>query len=100
MTAVSPDPRTDPVPIEMDDVLGPADPRHSGLPRSVTAWVTTTDHKAIGVAYAVTALVFLLIGGVLAGLIRAELASPGQQIVDHCSWLPAAGEWWPNGVGR
>ncbi len=41
-----------------------------------------TDHKVIGVQYTVTALFFLLVGGLLAEVIRAELAQPGQQIVD------------------
>src|SRR5215204_5425229 len=41
-----------------------------------------TDHKVIGVQYTVTALFFLLVGGGLAEVIRAELAQPGQQIVD------------------
>ena len=41
-----------------------------------------TDHKVIGIQYTVTALFFLLVGGLLAELIRAELAQPGQQVVD------------------
>ncbi|HVX33250.1 MAG TPA: cbb3-type cytochrome c oxidase subunit I [Solirubrobacterales bacterium] len=40
-----------------------------------------TDHKVIGVQYVVTSFVFFLIGGLLAMLIRAELAQPGTQIV-------------------
>ena len=36
----------------------------------------------IGIQYTVTALFFLLVGGALAEVIRAELAQPGQQIVD------------------
>jgi len=40
-----------------------------------------TDHKVIGVQYVCTTLVFFLIGGLLAMLIRAELAQPGSQIV-------------------
>ncbi|MBK5111020.1 MAG: cbb3-type cytochrome c oxidase subunit I [Thermoleophilia bacterium] len=40
-----------------------------------------TDHKVIGIQYVVTTLCFFLIGGVLALLIRAELAQPGEQIV-------------------
>jgi len=39
-----------------------------------------TDHKVIGIQYVVTTLVFFLIGGLLAMLIRAELAQPGTQI--------------------
>ena len=41
-----------------------------------------TDHKVIGIQYTVTALFFLLVGGAMAEVIRAELAQPGQQVVD------------------
>jgi cytochrome c oxidase subunit I len=41
----------------------------------------STDHKRIGVRVAVTALAFFLAGGLLALLMRAELAQPGLQIV-------------------
>ncbi|MGH3450194.1 MAG: cytochrome c oxidase subunit I, partial [Haloechinothrix sp.] len=37
----------------------------------------TTDHKVIGVLYLTTSMVFFMIGGSLALLIRAELARPG-----------------------
>src|SRR5579871_452349 len=38
-----------------------------------------TDHKVIGVQYIVTTFIFFLIGGLLAELVRAELATPGTQ---------------------
>ncbi|MDX6484550.1 MAG: cytochrome c oxidase subunit [Gaiellaceae bacterium] len=41
-----------------------------------------TDHKVIGVQYLVTTVVFFLIGGLLAMLMRAELARPGMQFFD------------------
>ncbi|WP_051063214.1 cytochrome c oxidase subunit I [Ilumatobacter nonamiensis] len=68
--------------VEIDDFLGDPDahgPR--GLPRTIIGWLTTTDHKALGIAYIVTSMVFLGIGGALAGVIRAELAEPGLQLV-------------------
>ncbi|MGI9053103.1 MAG: cytochrome c oxidase subunit I [Ilumatobacteraceae bacterium] len=70
---------------EVDDFIGSPDEgeHRKGLPRTLVGWLTTTDHKAIGVAYAVTALAFLAIGGGLAGIIRAELATPGLQLVDE-----------------
>ena len=37
----------------------------------------TTDHKLIGRMYLVTSLVFFMLGGVMALLMRAELARPG-----------------------
>src|SRR5580692_3798349 len=41
-----------------------------------------TDHKVIGVQYVVTSFFFLLVGGLIAMLMRAELAQPGAQFVD------------------
>ncbi|WP_345942450.1 cbb3-type cytochrome c oxidase subunit I, partial [Streptomyces sp. SID2888] len=46
-------------------------------------WLTTTDHKKIGTLYLVTAFVFFIVGGVLALLMRAELARPGLQIMSN-----------------
>ena len=40
-----------------------------------------TDHKVIGIQYLTFAFVFFMVGGLLAELIRLELASPGTQIV-------------------
>ena len=40
------------------------------------SWVTTVDHKKIGIMYGATALVFLMIGGFEAILIRLQLWSP------------------------
>src|SRR5947209_17501175 len=41
-----------------------------------------TDHKVIGIQYTVSSFFFLLIGGLLAMLMRAQLAQPGAQFVD------------------
>jgi cytochrome c oxidase subunit 1 len=41
-----------------------------------------TDHKVIGIQYTVTSFFFLMVGGLLAMLMRAELAQPGRQFVD------------------
>jgi cytochrome c oxidase subunit 1 len=41
-----------------------------------------TDHKVIGVQYTVTSFFFLLVGGLLAMLMRVELAQPGAQFID------------------
>jgi cytochrome c oxidase subunit 1 len=40
-----------------------------------------TDHKVIGVQYVVHSFFFLLVGGLLAMLIRAQLAKPGMQFL-------------------
>src|SRR5438128_6715819 len=43
-------------------------------------WLTTTDHKKIGLLYLVNSFSFFAIGGVFALLMRTELARPGTQI--------------------
>jgi cytochrome c oxidase subunit 1 len=48
---------------------------------TVFRWLTTTDHKVIGNLYLVTAFGFFLVGGIMAMLMRAELARPGLQIM-------------------
>ena len=47
----------------------------------VWSWVTTGDHKRIGILYGVSAFVFLLVGGIEALLIRLQLAGPQQTLV-------------------
>jgi cytochrome c oxidase subunit 1 len=47
----------------------------------VVTWLTTTDHKKIGSLYLISGFGFFLVAGVLAMVIRAELARPGLQIV-------------------
>ena len=41
----------------------------------------TTDAKQIGIMYLVTSFVFFMIGGLMALLMRAELAQPGMQFL-------------------
>src|SRR5712692_10672920 len=42
-----------------------------------------TDHKVIGVQYLCTTFFFMVVGGLLAMLVRAELARPGMQFTDN-----------------
>ncbi|MEW2296329.1 cytochrome c oxidase subunit I [Streptomyces sp. NPDC006743] len=59
-----------------------AGPRRRVRPGAVVVkWVTTTDHKTIGSLYLITSFAFFLLGGILALVMRAELARPGLQIV-------------------
>src|SRR5664279_2462693 len=47
----------------------------------VASWLTTVDHKRIGILYIGTALVFFAVGGVLALLMRAQLATPNEHFL-------------------
>ena len=54
----------------------------AGAPRGgAVTWLTTTDHKRIGILYMATAFAFFLVAGALAGVMRAELTAPGIQLV-------------------
>jgi cytochrome c oxidase subunit I len=46
-----------------------------------TSWFTTTDHKKIGLMYLGTVLVFFILGGVEAMLMRAQLAVPNNSLL-------------------
>ena len=47
----------------------------------LAAWLTTVDHKRIGLLYGFTAFAFFLIGGIEALVIRLQLAGPDGQVV-------------------
>jgi cytochrome c oxidase subunit I len=59
-----------------DLVLDPAKRRHYQL-----AWLSTVDHKRIGVLYMLTGLFFLIVGGLEALVIRLQLAVPNNHLV-------------------
>ena len=48
----------------------------------LAAWVTTVDHKRIGVRYIYTAFIFFVIAGIEALVIRVQLAQPNLEILD------------------
>jgi cytochrome c oxidase subunit 1 len=54
--------------------------------RGLWAWITTVDHKRIGLLYAVTAGLFFLIAGVEALLIRAQLAGPNGEVLSAAAY--------------
>ncbi|WP_439956830.1 aa3-type cytochrome oxidase subunit I [Nocardioides cavernae] len=45
--------------------------------------LTSTDHKVIGKLYLATSFAWFMIGGVMAMVMRSELAYPGQQVVNE-----------------
>ena len=65
-----------PTAVPAPDDLAPAT-ASSGVLAILHEWVVTVDHKRLGVMYVATGLVFLVIGGVEASLMRLQLAWPG-----------------------
>ena len=71
----------------LEEVAAPAPrPRHHAPASGVVGWLTTTDHKKVGILYMGTAFAFFLVGGALALVMRTELAQPGLQIVSKSTY--------------
>jgi cytochrome c oxidase subunit 1 len=49
--------------------------------RILVDWLTTTDHKKIGYLYLITSVIYFVIGGIMALVIRAQLTFPGISVV-------------------
>jgi cytochrome c oxidase subunit 1 len=52
----------------------------------VAKWLVTVDHKRIGIMYIVTSLVFFAGGGIMALLMRAQLATPNEKFLTQNSY--------------
>src|SRR4029077_13636071 len=52
----------------------------------VASWLVTVDHKRIGILYIGASLFFFVLGGILAVLMRAQLATPGEKLLTKNSY--------------
>jgi cytochrome c oxidase subunit I len=52
----------------------------------VAGWLTTVDHKRIGILYIWTSLVFFAAGGILALAMRVQLATPDEHVLTKSSY--------------
>ena len=56
-------------------------PGARSFPEKLHEWVTTVDHKRLGIMYIVYGLVFLLVGGIEATILRIQLMYPQNDFV-------------------
>src|SRR5579863_9025625 len=52
----------------------------------IGSWLTTTDHKRIGLLYMFTAFTFFMLGGLEAELIRTQLAAANLQVLNPTAY--------------
>ena len=58
---------------------------HHG-PRGILNWLTSTDHKVIGLSYTITSVIMLVLGGALAEVKRGQLANPNGHLVSFAEY--------------
>jgi cytochrome c oxidase subunit 1 len=63
--------------------LGAHDHETEHGPSGWLKWITSTDHKVIGTSYTITSLVFFCLAGMMAMVMRTQLASPDNNLVSQ-----------------
>jgi len=53
----------------------------AAAPSGLWSWITTVDHKRIGILYGTSAFIFFLVGGIEALIMRLQLAAPDNTLV-------------------
>src|SRR2546425_6416902 len=64
---------------------GPNPPEYGSVRAFLKRWLTTTNHKEIGILYIVTSFSFFVLGGVMALLMRPTPPFPGRWFVDNAT---------------
>src|SRR5919199_2895382 len=64
-----------------EGVIAPADQLAPAAYRGLWSWLTTVDHKRIGLLYGISAFTFFVIGGLEALVIRLQLWVPNNTLV-------------------
>ncbi len=54
--------------------------------RGILGWLTTVDHKKIGIMYLYTTFFFFVVGGIMALLVRIQLAEPQNKFLTEAQY--------------
>ncbi|HLI14536.1 MAG TPA: cytochrome c oxidase subunit I [Acidimicrobiales bacterium] len=65
------------------DLGRPGEPEPEHGPSGILKWITSTDHKVIGKSYLITSFLFFLLAGLMAMIMRTQLASPDATVVSQ-----------------
>ncbi|MEA2646970.1 MAG: cytochrome c oxidase subunit [Chloroflexota bacterium] len=64
--------------------------------KGILDWLTTVDHKKIGIMYLWTTFFFFLVGGILALLVRTQLATPNSEFMKTLATVLGCAKSGPN----
>src|SRR6202453_1677978 len=71
-------------------VPGGHEPSHGGHedhgPTGILKWLTSTDHKVIGLSYMITAVVIFYLSGIMALLMRLQLTTPHSSLLSFSQY--------------
>ena len=81
--AATADTTTAPAQTALPQVVAHKPRRHD---TGVMSWITTTDHKRIGIMYMVTTFVFFLLGGAEALMMRLQLGAPDNTLISPSTY--------------
>jgi cytochrome c oxidase subunit 1 len=62
------------------------DEHHEPAPWGLLKWLTSTDHKVIGKNYLYTSIIYFLVSGIMAMLIRTQLGAPMNHFVSATTY--------------
>lgn len=68
--------------MEHQSAMGHSEDNYLNHSKGLWSWLTTLDHKRIGMMYLFTVLTFFLIGGIFALIIRLHLFNAAQPLID------------------
>src|SRR6478735_1627957 len=67
---------------ELEPTTSPGDVSPPSWTAVLHEWLVTVDHKKIGIMYVLMAVLFLIIGGCMALMMRLQLWAPGLHFVE------------------
>jgi hypothetical protein len=61
--------------------------------KPVSLWLTTTDHKLIGIMYMTTGMLSFVVGGIFALVMRIQLSQPNEKVIDAATYGSGRTKW-------
>ena len=71
---------------ETAERMAPDELDYLRVERGLWSWLTTTDHKRVGILFLISTTIALFLGGLYAMLLRAELVQPARDLFDAAQY--------------